>query len=245
MIIYVPTIQSTGTWFLMDLIQIHSKIKYMNSWQAMDRTKFPPDWSDDRALINIHIGISNEYWDNPVYHTNEKIKEDFMLEAAHTVIPLRDPLKALLTCHTRNWDMINITHIVNGFVQVKQWCDRHPDIHLFPVDIGMRASVLPRHSHPGQMTRYGMIRDLFTYLDLPLEPYMSIIAENWSKVNTIGERTSRLCDNYYYSRNIEKIIAELDNPFEGGGFKYLQSKQKILRPWLESVGYRSLLWWDN
>ncbi len=247
MIIYVPTIPSTGTHFLLNLIQTHKQVVYMDSWQNWQREepRFYPATPDEVALITIHTGMANEYWDNPEYHRCEKIKRDFMKEADHTVIPIREPLKALLTCHTRNADMIDITFIVNGFVQLAEWLqDKENDIHLFPIDLLSKCPVLPQVHLPDGHTRYGAIRDLFDFLGLPLEPYMSIIAQEWALVNSTGERFTRKCNSFYYSRNIGAIIEELDNHYEGGGFEYLKSKEAILRPFLEVIGYRSLLWWD-
>ena len=246
MIIYVPTIQSTGTWFVMDLINAHSDVIYMNSWQEKDETKMPSHDSRKRALINVHFGVSNTYWDNQVYHRDEEIKAQYMNTADHVVIPVRDPLRALLTCHTRNFDMIDITHIVNGFVTLADWYYRIdlPNIFIFPVDLPVLWSVVPSHGGGGLKSRYELIRELFDYLELSYEPYMMYYAQEWPKRNTMEhQEVSRRCSNYYYSRNIPLLIKELDSCYEGGGWEYLQSKTSILRPFLESVGYTDLLWW--
>ena len=233
----------------------------MNSWQELqkgnEKEKVAALRGNERALINIHIGVANNYWDNPVYHTNEKIKEDFMLEAGHTVIPIRDPLRAMLTCHTRNNTGINMTHIVNGFVEIAEWASRHPDIYFFPVDLPVKEHVLPSIHFPNTNTRYERLRDLFNFLELPLEPYLAIIAQEWGRINGQARRDDmpkkniqqnivndmiKDCDRMYENNRWEAMVEELGAPHEGGGVEYLLSKKDILIPFLKSIGYEGVDW---
>lgn len=153
--IFAPSVQHTGTWFLLHLLKHHSKLDALILFNKM-REQIPEP--DKRYILHVHIGDGGR----PSYGAL-----DIMMRVLKTVIPLRDPLLSLLSRHKRHPTLSHF-YLVDGFTYLAQI----PDCFFLPVDI-LRS--------PDE--RRGALNGLFDYLGLEREPFIDEWAEQWKVVN--------------------------------------------------------------
>ena len=180
----------------------------------------------DIALIHSHFGGYE-----PAFLPTSFIAG--LIEEFKTVIPIRDPLLALITKRARSHQDAGF-HIVSGFhlLAVAEF-----DSFYFPLDLYLHKSVQERESK---------ISQLFAYIGIPIEDE---ILSHWKELPVIGstdnaanqEKAAMIqkMKEYYYDGNLEKIIEQIP-----GEYRYLKSIEHQVRPFLEKLGYTGLLWWD-
>lgn len=231
-VIFLPTIQHTGTWFCIDLLRLHRDISFVGTWKTMTHADLSEVQNTDGiALIQAHFGEGTSPYCGPKelesFAPFEAV-EALISKSDSIVVPVRDPLLVMLTAHVRNPD-VRHDHIINGFLLLVQWCQKN-DIFLVPVDLYASRSV---------EDRYLLIRDLFAFVGISDEPYMSIWAQDWPVVNTVGQRLGENVKGLYYSRQVFRVVALIPEDFDA-----LVQHEAELRPFLEDLGYRNLLWWS-
>lgn len=220
--IFLPTIQHTGTWFTINLLLYHSKV---NSFSELRNLKF----GEDITIIHTHFGDGetrhplDECKHQPFYVVKELIKD------YPCVIPLRDPLAALVTRQVRHSDLQH-SYIIEGFVALAEFYKENPKIYFLPVD------VIGKKSFEEKLLA---LRQVLKFLELPEESYIKFIAAGWPLVNSTAGMENELHEHYKTS-NIEKIKEIIPEEWA-----YLKGKESILKPFLKTLGYKNLLWWEQ
>jgi len=215
-LIFVPTIHSTGTWFCLELLKSHKSVTNFITEKTFVEKKF---FNLDGTIIFHH------HFDN-----TQRDLSDFMNHSDKIVVTVRDPLLSLLTANARKQGGETLYHIIDGFLTLIDWASKY-DIFLLPVDL---------YYHKSVMERYFLLRNLFDFVEFDYEPYISWWAHEWPIFNTVGPDIGRSYKNLYHSRNIAGV-SELVPEY----YKTLVKHESILRPFLESLGYRGLLWWTS
>ncbi len=219
-LIFLPTIQSTGTWFCIELIRKHSMLDYFTvmSELAMHRL------ANGSSLVHAHFGMTEFGWgdeyDNK-FLPIEDIKK-WIRNSDKVVVPLRDPLLSLVTGAHR---LFNMKAIVDGFVAI---AGPLFDAKIFFVPIDLYT---PRdHS-----IKLALLIRLFNYLGLKYEGYIKEFADNWPIINTMNSYPVK---EAYFSRDLATVSKSMPKAYD-----YLCSHKAVLRPFLETVGYSELMWW--
>lgn len=130
-IIFIPTIQHTGTWFL---------LKFLNKFIPV--IKETADILDKGEQINCPTIFHTHF---PIRHylhnRKEEISKTLSVDAIcvlssifKTVIPIRDPFAAILTRETRSPEWRHF-YIVDAFTQVAGKLADNPNIKFFPIDL--------------------------------------------------------------------------------------------------------------
>lgn len=219
--IFLPTIQHTGTWFCIELLRQHSTI---SSCTELKDLRF----GNDITIIHTHFG-DGETWhpkDAGKFIPSYVLRE--LIDVYPSIIPVRDPLAALLTRQVRCPDLQH-SYIIEGFVTLAELKEKH-DLFLLPVDFNGDKSF---------EERFGVLRKLFAFLKLSEEPYIKFWAASWPVKNSVRNINVELYDSYR-NGDIEKIIEVIPEEYA-----YLKGKETILKPFLEELGYKNLLWWDK
>lgn len=268
--VFIPSVMHSGTIFTRNLIgyagykyfmiylwgageNAPEGVKIVDSVQE-NKVYFVDNASDLASMIktsnfNFNIGDENCNEGIGVIHAHVSqsrigfIKDNFTISLMHafkTVIPIRDPLLVLGTRYKRMLnknedDLIDCTEIVDGFCLFAKYYSRGMHF-LLPVDL---------YSQREEEDRIDILKDLFQYIGLPCSDQYLAEAAKWEKRNVSLEN--------YKINNLKPVTLQamiktrdLDGIKEimGKDYDYLKSKEDIIRPFLEDIGYVDLLWWD-
>jgi len=219
-LIFVPTIQSTGTWFTLRFLEEHSCVQYMSPWATLEPEML--GWVDGAAAVQVHFGEGKR---------NEAELKAWMDRADAVVSPVRDPLRSMLTAKSRDFDNC-LEYIVNGFCKLAEWHGQRR-VFLLPVDLLAARPWQDRHRE---------LRRLLVHVDLPYEGWVLWWATDWPVHNSVNKRRfdlARKAYECYKERDVAAMAAIL-----GDDYGYLAAREPILRPFLEGLGYRGLAWWS-
>ena len=244
--IFIPSIQHTGTWFLLHLLRNHSSNKsgHMLNHEHLQRILIDKSYvnlvfSEDTTLIHFHFGEGEAHFpDDRAKHFPYELVE-YMASIFPTVIPLRDPLLSLISRQARYPDLDH-SYLINGFVYLVQLSQKFRPF-ILPID------VLAKHS---DKQRYGELADLMKHLGLDLEPYLALWSVSWSVFNptsAIAESENNeemktalsLMAGYYETGDVGKLYEIFPEEYD-----YLKSHEPLLKPFLKELGYRDLAWWE-
>ncbi len=234
-IIYVPTIQASGTWFILDLLKAHDKVGGV-LLSAHWPDSFIKELNAEGLLENDSIvALQNHFGGDPKMSA---LMENIFAISDHIVTPIRNPLRAILTAYIKqgplrkNWAhpyiRNDITHMINGYIELTELIKKH-NIFIVPVDLYLGKS---------RLERYFLLRDLFDFVQLPYNQYIKNLANTWHKSNTVGnkEESVRLL---FDTKNVEGIKQRIPK-----GYDLLIQSKDILKPFFESQGYsKEDLWY--
>lgn len=217
-IIFIPTIQHTGTWFLIEFLKRHSHVGGFS--EAKDMQLF-----DNITLMHTHFGEGEGKHPNDVLKFFHPEVVKLIADKFRTVIPVRDPLFALLTRQARHPDLRH-DYIVNGFIALAGF---YQSVFVLPVDLYKAKAIEDRKT---------ILENLLVYLQIPVEEYINKWSYDWPVYNYAGDPENELMELYHTGQRekIQNIIPE--------EYGHLKSNEPILRPFLEGIGYKNLLWWD-
>jgi hypothetical protein len=218
------SIPNTGTWFLLDFFMQHSQIDRTISFEEgfwgigrneITRSSFEyENVNTERSVYRRHI-LGNK--------THGEI--DLLCIGHKAVIPMRDPLASLITRKARN-PLDPMYEHIDAF----EYVATSPHVSrsfIFPIDTPEFVESFDY--------RFDQGLDLLKYCDLSPDGYVTDWAR-WNKPqNTIGKYPEKDAYN----------AGELAGATKGcvGEFLYLKSKESVLRPFLEGLGYENLIWW--
>lgn len=237
--------QHTGTWSSLSWLNGHQEVQGF----IQDRYVYQA-LNGEKIVHKVESGTYAErFHPDMVYHAHietERSEEEneirinrmqMMLLATHaTLIPMRDPLASLVTY--QKWGerdglgdgdeefsprshVDGFCAIAGSFKTIRRFAHcRFLCWDLLPDDRGKR-----------------LIHLLDVAKDLGLRD--SVPSLDWSDGridNTAGEYPLKTA---YKQMN----LGDLSDGISEGGFEYLEGKEAVLRPFLEELGYRDLLWW--
>ncbi|MCP4475390.1 MAG: hypothetical protein GY821_12660 [Gammaproteobacteria bacterium] len=231
-IIFVPSVQHTGTWFVLRLLE---KFGY-----EIKTTKDILDGkvieSGKKTVIHTHFPITNNLnkivpndpFELRTYNSDAPLCINSIVMLSNmfkTVVPIRDPLAAMLTREARHPELRHF-FIVDGFVQMANYLSDNSNTMFFPVDLlahkekNRRDMVLKTLKHCG------------IEIDEEAEGKIDEVVYHWKAENdTPNNRFKEL----YKEKDIFTIdyllgakIAEVE---------YLKNKAAIIHPFLFEIGY--------
>lgn len=170
-----------------------------------------------------------------------------LVDAFPTVVSLRDPLRMVLTWDIRNRQ--NPDKDEEALRMIDSFCFlaslhqyKTENIVFFPVDLYSNKSLEERTVAVQSMLDCLSIQD-------PQWPLLNeLIRHNPVNVGSWVRNLKKYRENedygmeveaYIHSQNFGKLKELLPAPID-----YLQQKKDVLRPFLESQGYKDLLWWN-
>jgi len=232
--IFVLSAQHTGTWFAIDTIREYPEFGFSELNQLADR-----DWDRPkrpRLLLHAHIGCTPDMADcfptkptSPgglLLDTKFVSEEDMELVVSkyRTIIPVRDPLLALITRHVRhaNWSH---RHIIHGFKMMAKYHD-HKNVFFLPVDGRMNAQ-----------DRFRLLLRLMEFTGIKAQTKLAGWASRWQapeyNVTPPHELKKRYASGDYHG--IRRALKQHCDLLEG--------ECEDLGPFLKALGYQDLMWW--
>lgn len=251
-VIFTPTIQHTGTWFLNDILFRHSQVKRIvelaNFFLKTPNLNPYPERMEghsefDTSGVNVvtsHFHLFEGYqdlcnqdsppcddeisnWPQGDYYLGKYHRSVIKFFAATfpTVVPVRDPMVAILSAHAKKGYAYHNEHIVREYKYIAEM----KDTFFLPIDIKQS-----RHSKAIKLQR------LLIHCGLNPEPYISDVAHEWQPINSQSARSRlRLA---YKNEGMTRQIKDVP------GVWSLLDAEPVLRPFLESLGYELLPWWS-
>lgn len=191
-IIFVPSAQHTGVWFVLELLQGHSEVRN----GVMELRNMVGPQRGQITLIHTHFGQGV----TPHPNDAEKFIRDKVLNELigiyPSVIPVRDPLLALITRQLRHPDLWHV-YIINAFATMARELAGCPTVFFLPVDLYKSKAYEPRLS---------ILQKLFAFLKLEEEDYIRFWAAGWPRFNTVGYEAAKETRRWYKHGDLDEII---------------------------------------
>lgn len=229
--ILLSTLQSTGTWWVIDALRKHPEIgglshrenlmALQNDWVLRD------DWTDNphgEALApEGKVTLLYEHYfpsDKPFDRWYPQSPSEFLMTVLPTLSPLRDPLLCMIRAWHREPPLYPYDWLIDAWIHaarrgdtlgVKFWC------------------MEPFHK--------GGFLQAVQDVGLPTPPRWVEGLEPQIRINS----TPGDCDlrEAYQNRDIIVLRKRLATPW-----RRLQEAEPILRPFLEKRGFKNLMWWS-
>ncbi len=217
-LIFAPTVQHTGTWFTLRMLEASPDVTGVILWRELRETgyKLPKAGA---WILHTHLG--NEHCDEPEQRIKGCVQTDGELElwfrAFPSIVPIRDPLAALVTRQARAPELVH-THIVEGF---RRLAATPATPFYFPIDIYRNSDV-----------RFKLAGELFGVLGLRMCPIERI--RRWRPENSVGSNDLKRA---YAAGDLDRLQSAFPK-----SFAYLMEHRNVIQPFLERIGYRGLAW---
>jgi hypothetical protein len=216
--VLLPTIQHTGTWFLLDILQ---KAK-------MTTVPYNPEWTQKNTVLHAHFPLSVGNGILP-QEENKFISLDGIKWAINNfennaiVVPIRDPLAAVITRQNRHPEMPH-KYIIDGFLSFAQDFNDF-NVLWFPVDL-----------YTSKNDKLALLEKLENHIDRTIL-YKHTLATEWQQKNTSGMYTLK---EAYLENNVKEIKQNIPCEWE-----QLINIRSLLKPFFQALGYKNLTWFED
>ena len=245
-VIFCPTIQHTGTWFVLRFLE---KLGYQI---VLPQKALHSDWVLERevpVVLHAHIvpfyykptpffkGTFVSYGRDPleqfVVRKDQLSVSDIKLlcHLYKTIIPIRDPLAAILTREVRGPEIRHF-FIVDAYREMIQGLSMCPNVKFFPIDLDYTFK-----------ERKSLLEKTVQHCSLEVEQYIHVIndtAKSWQKENPTPENRFH---EPYEAGDIDTIRQWLGPKW--AEVQYLKNMRSIIYPFLSRLGYgkkKKLIW---
>ena len=246
-IVFVPSVQHTGTWFTIRFLQNffsrQRELTYLLEEEGKHESedslcpRFYQHPLNERTVAHIHFPIVRflnfdvtfpKTRFERIWHENLRTQRSSSIDTIlavtnffKTVIPIRDPLAAILTREARHPQFRHF-FIVDGFVALAKEFARHPNVMFLPIDLPMsvedREKLLNRILAHCEVEHDGVV--------------VHRVAKHWPVENpTPGNHFKEL----YLKGDVEKLQFLMGPKW--AEVRYLKNMASIILPFLASLGY--------
>ncbi len=229
-IIFVPSVQHTGTWFALTFLKsfitnCKENVEVFKSNKAIAEptiihTHFP-------ILQNLNVSFDINYSFEQMVPKDWKCMSVesicMMSKIFKTVIPIRDPLAAILSRESRHPELRHF-YIIDGFVEIATRFANNPNVKFLPIDLT---------DNPDK--RKKILTNIMEHCSIPLEPYRKTI-EDWAAKWPVQNPTPGNRFKKHYDYKDKGAIRYLLGP-KLAELEYLQHKASIILPFLSNIGY--------
>jgi len=248
-VVLVPSVQHTGTWFVIRFLQrFFPTVRELTF--AMEDTPKPGTADVDyemtysspingKAVLHVHLPIARYLnwdvgWPDTVFHrrwfanlatVRSLPVRTIMLfcNLFKAVVPVRDPMAAILTREARHPQFRHF-FIVDGFVALATEFARHPNVMFLPVDAAdteeRRAALLAKALRHVGVDPGGHRGEV------------AALAASWLPEN---ETPNNRFKDMYDAGDLDGLRRELGPKW--AEVEYLRNMSSIILPFLEGVGY--------
>jgi hypothetical protein len=226
-IIFVPTIQHTGTWFLLNFLQNFTPnlIENLGCMKKEGRISKP-------VIIHPHFPIRGELGKEEIETSKTmSVGEIYILSKIFkTIIPIRDPMAAILTREARHPELRHF-YIVDAFLQVATRFVGNPNVKFFPIDLYKTFE-----------ERRKLLISIVNHCQINPDLHGDLIdtfARKWKVKNkTPSNRFKKL----YIGKDLSRLEFLLGPKW--AEIEYLKRQGGVIAPFLFNLGYSGgdLLW---
>ena len=216
--VLVASCYHTGTWFSLDFLTGLDGLDGVTEFSEIvsGQAKANP-----RMVVHFHLVGSaiNSKGGRVVGYSFEDAC--YLMERVRTLVPLRDPLKALITREARH-PAEDHHFIVDAFMYMQRL---PPTCVLFPVDIPESYD-----------DRLAALLRVANVLGLDGLEHITNYAMDWPNPNSRGNHALKIL--YEKHQDLESVSS-----FFFPEYKYLLEHAEQIIPFLISAGYKDLPWW--
>lgn len=230
-IIFVPSVQHTGTWFVLKLLERFGYIpktalEFLNGGIAK---------VEEKTLIQVHFPVSNNLnsivpndpFELRTYDTASPLCMNSIVVLSKifkTIIPIRDPLAAILTREARHPELRHF-YIVDGYLQMARQLSGNSNVMFLPIDL---------MEHAGN--RRDLIIRILDHCGIEVtkeaEEIVGEIAHIWKSENDTPNNRFK---EDYDKKNVSKIKFLLGAKI--AEYEYLRNQASTILPFMASLGY--------
>lgn len=249
-IVFVPSVQHTGTWFTIEFLQNFFPRTRELTFLLEPYDMKPSDANmlyqyvytqplDEPTITHVHLPIIKDLahevnfhgtWFEQTWIMNLATRRSLQVQTLllfcnffKTVIPVRDPLAAILTREARAPQFRHF-FIVDGFVALATEFAKHPNVKFLPIDLPMSVE-----------ERAALLRDVAQHCGIDPNihlPLLYKLASEWAAKNqTPGNKFKEP----YEQRDLAKI-KEMLGP-KCAELEYLTNMSAVILPFMAGLGY--------
>ena len=249
-IVFVPSVQHTGTWFTINFLRRFFPKSRELTFLLEDENMKPLDANvfyekqycrklAEPTVVHVHLPIIRDLGANVNFYgtwfeqtwimnlaTQRSLPVQTLLLFCNffkTVIPVRDPMAAILSRETR---MPQFRHffIVDNFVALATEFARHPNVKFLPIDL-----------YDTVEGRAAVLRDVLTHVGIDPNPHLKELhdlARDWLPENSTP-------GNYFkepYEAGDLDTLKKMLGP-KWAEIQYLTNMSSVILPFMASIGY--------
>ena len=248
-IVFIPTVQHTGTWFVLEFLKHFipeiKELTFLLEKRAKDGTADINyvhtylDPLDKPTLVQIHLPIirylnfdvnypqssfERKWYSNLGTMRSVSIQTILMVcNFFKTVIPIRNPMAAILSRETRHPQLRHF-FIVDGFVTFAKEFKQHPNVKFLPIDMTDDVGI-----------RRKLLSDVLVHCGIDATPHGALLdelAEKWEPKNaTPGNKFKEP----YEAGDMKRLEFMLGPKW--AEITYLKNMSAIIMPFLHELGY--------
>ena len=249
-IVFVPSVQHTGTWFTINFLKnFFPRSKELTFLLENDDMKtedanylYRPEYLqplDRPTVVHVHLPIIRNpehdmdifgTWFNHTWIQNLSTRRSLPVQVLllfcnffKTVIPVRDPMAAILSREARNPQFRHFC-IVDGYVALATEFAKHPNVKFLPID--MAESVEKKAE---------LLWNVVSHVGLQPSEHTDLIREvavSWKPENiTPGNRFKQM----YYENDLHGLRHTLGQKW--AEVEYLRNMSSIILPFMADLGY--------
>ena len=248
-IVFVPSIQHTGTWFIIDflknfipdvreltfLLELNIKdgradINHEHVYEnPLDKPSIVQIHFPIVRYLNFDVGYPQTPFERRWYSnlgTMRSVSIQTILMTCNffkTVIPVRNPMAAILSREARHPQLRHF-YIVDGFIALATEFAKHPNVKFLPIDMTEDVSL-----------RRQMLLDVLIHCGIDATPHGALLDEmavKWEPRNSTP-------NNRYAELYKENKFDEIKNLLgaKWAEIEYFQNMSAIILPFLSDLGY--------
>lgn len=248
-IVFVPSVQHTGTWFALNFLKqffpggTRELTRALDDYQKpTEDALFNPTYKQrltKPTLVHIHLPINDtryhsDYFADSLFHRRWQFNlmnmrsqpvQTLLLFSNFfkTVIPVRDPMAAILSREARQPQFRHF-YIIDGYVALATEFAHHPNVKFLPIDVT---------DDPAR--RRQLLVEVMEHCGLDPAPHAVLLDEasqKWEPQNvTPGNRFREA----YQAGDTDALRVLLGQKW--AEVEYLRNMSAVIMPFLASLGY--------
>jgi hypothetical protein len=230
-VIFIPSVQHTGTWFALNLFKRFG-FGLSTAREFLDGTIARVE---EPTLLQVHLPISNNLdkiiandpFELRTYDTSAPMCMNSIIMLSKifkTIVPIRDPLAAILTREARHPELRHF-YIVDGFLQMARHLSGNSNVMFLPID-------LMEHSGNRKDLLIRMLNHCEISVTEENEEIVNEVAHIWKSENDTPNNRFK---KHYDEGNISKILFMLGA--KEAEVEYLKNQASTILPFMASLGY--------
>ena len=243
-IIVLATVPHTGTWFMVEFLRTHPEVTNFVEIQVLQKAgNLPADSkAGRRGLVSDRVNLVQGHF-GPLPH--QKLLLAFAA-LCPLIIPLRDPLLALITAHHRGQDVLQAGKI---WRELATQIDAERDFYQ-PLYVPLDLLPIGKFKLPGDFQLSAMrLEKLVQAL------YVANLSDTDSSEWASFKHAQKWAEEWLHDKYNSRGMYPLKEAYLAGDKKkirdampeayyFLEQSEDALRPMLEREGYRELMWWS-
>ncbi len=229
----IITPQHTGTWFWLNFLTRHPEVdgfavrsNFLQGIEGFDRILSGGIEIDKDKDLSKEVQYRMGYKSVIHFHGPDSPEHLMLIATAYPLLTTRDPLLSLISRFQR-FPAKEDSNILDTFIWMAKYLSRFSP-HLYKI---VSIDIIDMEN------RIPVLKSVLNWFNLTIdEDYIRRWVDRWPKIPTLEYELKEK----YNDGDIEFLQRAMPNLWDS-----LIRQEGLLRPWLESIGYKDLLWWNQ